>query len=498
MSENSFLKKFQGRTEQIGRGGLSEIMNNLHINVIDYIPKKKKVKIPKIKVDPFGHISSEISVEFNKNINYQPQTKNLSLSQKKISKEEEKKMINNKINKKLFFDKLKDNNDKDNKSTNISNNKFKLKNKNNLKNKEISNIYKNKTKEEPIKILKNLKYNININNKNNNKNKENNDIYQKMNKKNLNIENNNKLLKSKKRSNSIPLNIKFPLISQSPSSKKNIGKNILTNHSKSKGQERVNTYTPQSKNYFVNNTNSQIINSNIKSSLNKRINSKNDNFKNDNVNKQYNFPKIDKKYNKMTYIEKDNNIELYNKQKNLILNNIKNDFMMLNSIKNRANNNISKSQTFEEKNLYQYKNLQNNINTNNTPKNKKNSIYLMNTNNSTDIKKQNVININFSQDNNDFNNLKSRNIKSSENSQFKVKENNKPHTSFDTPLNIPKLKNKLDIIHEESEDDNKYLTDVKLNNSFENQENMNSLEILMKQRARFQTKIPNNSRFKLK
>ena len=122
----------------------------------------------------------------------------------------------------------------------------------------------------------------------------------------------------------------------------------------------------------------------------------------------------------------------------------------------------------------------------------------MNTNNSTYIKKQNDININFSQVNNDINNLKSRNIKSNESSEYKVKENNKPHASFDAPLNIPKLKNKLDIIHEESEDDNKYLTDVKLNNSFENQENMNSLEILMKQRARFQTKIPNNSRFKLK
>ena len=79
-----------------------------------------------------------------------------------------------------------------------------------------------------------------------------------------------------------------------------------------------------------------------------------------------------------------------------------------------------------------------------------------------------------------------------------MNEGKKPHTSFDYAQNVPKLKDKLDIIHEESEDDNKYITDVKFNNSFENQENLNSLEILMRQRANFQNKIPNNSRFKMK
>ena len=75
----------------------------------------------------------------------------------------------------------------------------------------------------------------------------------------------------------------------------------------------------------------------------------------------------------------------------------------------------------------------------------------------------------------------------------------KPHTSFDYPQNIPKIKNKLDIINEENEEDNnKYITDVKFNNSIDKKENLNSLEILMKQRAHFQNKIPDDSRFKIK
>ena len=36
MEKDSFLKKFKGRTEIIRRGGLIDIMNNVHINVNDY------------------------------------------------------------------------------------------------------------------------------------------------------------------------------------------------------------------------------------------------------------------------------------------------------------------------------------------------------------------------------------------------------------------------------------------------------------------------------
>ena len=43
MEVDSFLKKFQGRTEVIGRQRILGIMNNVHINVNDYqLPNKKQ------------------------------------------------------------------------------------------------------------------------------------------------------------------------------------------------------------------------------------------------------------------------------------------------------------------------------------------------------------------------------------------------------------------------------------------------------------------------
>ena len=52
MENDSFLKKFQGRTEVIGRGGLMDIMNNVHINVNDYQVKPKKLKSSVKKKNP--------------------------------------------------------------------------------------------------------------------------------------------------------------------------------------------------------------------------------------------------------------------------------------------------------------------------------------------------------------------------------------------------------------------------------------------------------------
>ena len=76
-------------------------------------------------------------------------------------------------------------------------------------------------------------------------------------------------------------------------------------------------------------------------------------------------------------------------------------------------------------------------------------------------------------------------------------EKKKPYTSFNIPP-MPKLKKKLDIINEEDENDCKYITDLNINNNFGNNEKLNTLEILMKQRLFFQSKIPDNSRFKIK
>ena len=485
MKDDSFLKKFEGRTEQIGRNGYADIMNNVHINIVDYIPKPKKIKKPKVKVDKYGHIKSEVIEEFNKNINFISQTKNISTSVKKNKKDEVEKINDNSI------------------KNNIANNIHKFNTKNNLENNKIK--VKEKEKERPIKLLKNIKFNI-INNNNeksnprliqssNIKNIGNNNINQKRISRQENNKNiNNNLITPKTRSNSIKLNLKLPKISPQQSSPKKNTNNILINKTNTKkpnkNHERTNTYTPTFNN--VEKSNLKIFKDNINASKNKRMNTENNNFKNYVIKKDYNFPKIEIKTNKSTNVENDKNIKIYNKQKDLILSNIKNDFLMLDSIKNRTNN-IAKSQILEEKNNYQLNNNKIYNYFNNKDSNKQSFDYSKKVNDSKDIKKQNDLNINLSrnyyQDN--MGDLNQKN-------NFGINDDNKPHTSFDTPKNIPKLKNKLDIIHEESEDDNKYITEVKFNNSFENYEKLNSLEILMKQRAHFQNKIPKDSRFKLK
>ena len=487
MKTDEFLKKFEGRTEQIGRNGYSDIMNNVHINIVDYIPKPKKVKIPKVKEDKYGHIKSEVSTEFNKNINFIPKTK---ISPKKNKTEEIEKIDNNII--------------KNNKNNNM--NRF------NIKNNISNNKSKSKEKEKPIKLLKNIKLNI-INRNDKRKNFgdlqfSNREDSSKNKKRVFSTENNkNKLIDSKKRSNSINLNRKLPIISHTPSSQKNpqninITNNLKKNHDKN--PKRVNTFTPNFNN-IINNVNQKISNNNLKNPYNKGANTENTNLKKYIIKREYYLPRIDKNANKMNYIENDKSIKLYNKQKNLILNNIKKDFLMLDSIKNKSNN-LSKSQKLEENNFYKNDNnmsLDNKINNynNNKKKNLNNySIdYLKNSNDYINKNNQNESNINNSRNlyQNDFNKYNDRIDSNNDFSSFKIEEK-KPHTSFDYPKKIPKLKNKLDIIDEENEEENKYITDVKFNNNFENKENLNSLEILMKQRAHFQNKMPNDSRFKIK
>ena len=489
MKTDAFLKKFEGRTEQIGRNGYSDIMNNVHINIVDYIPKPKKVKIPKIKEDKYGHIRSEVSSEFNKNINFIPKTK---ISPKKNKTEEIEKSDTNII--------------KNNKNNNNNMNRFNIKN-------NISN-YKNKSKEKekPIKLLKNIKLNIiNRNDKRNIlgdlqfSNREDNS---KNNKRIFSTENNNnKLIVSKKRSNSIKLNKKLPIISHTPSSQKNPHNiNIASNlkNKPNKNPKRANTFTPNFNN-IINNVNQKLNNDNLKRQYNKGVNTENTNLKKYIIKREYNLPRIDKNVNKMNYIENDKSIKLYNKQKNLILNNIKKDFLMLDSIKNKSNN-ISKSQKLEENNFYKNNNnmsLDNKINNYNKNKKKISNNYginyLMNPNDYKNKKNPNESNIPYSRNlyQKNFNKFNEKTDFHEDFNSFKIEEK-KPHTSFDYPKNIPKLKNKLDIIDEENEEENKYITDVKFNGSFENKENLNSLEILMKQRAHFQNKMPNDSRFKIK
>ena len=489
MKDNSFLKKFEGRTEQIGRNGYTGIMNNVHINIVDYIPKPKKVKKPKVKVDKYEHIKSSVIEEFNKNINFVSQTKSKSSLPKKNKKEKIEKINDNNII-------INYNGIKNNKS---NNNIHKFNKKNNFENSKIK--VKEKEKEKPIKLLKNIKYNISNNDKNNspiiqssnikNKNNNNNSIS----KKRINItennytNDNNELIQSKKRSNSIKLKFKLPKISPQmfSSPKKNMN-NLLINDSNVKkpkqNLERVNTFIPTYNNKEKSKIKIKIFNDNIKKSKNKRINTEAYNLKNYAIKKDYNFPKINSKSYQFTDVENDKSIKIYNKQKDLILNNIKNDFLMLDSIKNGGNN-LVKSQI--NSNKYLYKKINNYIN------NKDNNIQIFKYSNkkkdSKEIKRNDNLNnnlsINYNQDLNEY-------------KIFETNDEKIPHTSFDSPKHIPKLKKKLDIIHEESEDENKYITDVKFINNFEDREKLTSLEILMKQRAHFQNKIPKDSRFKLK
>jgi hypothetical protein len=380
----------------------------------------------------------------------------------------------------------------------------------NIKN-NISN-YKNKSKEKekPIKLLKNIKLNIiNRNDKRNIlgdlqfSNREDNS---KNNKRIFSTENNNnKLIVSKKRSNSIKLNKKLPIISHTPSSQKNPHNiNIASNlkNKPNKNPKRANTFTPNFNN-IINNVNQKLNNDNLKRQYNKGVNTENTNLKKYIIKREYNLPRIDKNVNKMNYIENDKSIKLYNKQKNLILNDIKKDFLMLDSIKNKSNN-ISKSQRLEENIFYNNNinmSLDNKINNyNNNKKNISNNYsldYFMNSNNYKYKTKKDESNIPYSSnlDQKNYNNYNERMNFNEDFSSLNIEEK-KPHTSFDYPKKIPKLKNKLDIIDEENEEENKYITDVKFTN--ENKENLNSLEILMKQRALFQNKIPNDSRFKIK
>ena len=485
MKEDSFLKKFKGRMQQIGKNGYSDILNNVHINIVDYIQKPKKVKKTKVKVEPYVNIKSEISEEFNKNKNFMPKTKNLSKSPQKNKIEE--------------TDKMNDNNVKSIRFNNI--NKF------NMKNSIENNKNKKKEKEKPIKLLKSIKFNI-INRNDNKKsleiqtsgNHEKRINKMRNNKKIINLENNDKLISSKKRSNSIKLNLKLPSISQSSKLERKNTNNLISknsNNNLNKSHDRVNTFTPKFINKITNNY-SKIFIENVKKPLNKRQNTENGNLKNYEVKKEFNLPKIDKNNNKKIKIENDKNAKIYNKEKDKILNSIKNDFLMLDSIKNRGNN-IDKNQMGSKKvnnnnNINQYKK---NINKKNQSTNNSNFDNLMDSNDSLDkeikIKKQNNLNKNLSRNNN------LENVYMNEVGSLGTSTEKKPHTSFDYPQNIPKIKNKLDIINEENEEDNnKYITDVKFNNSIDKKENLNSLEILMKQRAHFQNKIPNDSRFKIK
>ena len=551
MENDSFLKKFQGRTEVIGRGGLMDIMNNVHINVNDYQIKPKKLKSPvkkkKSLKDEYNYVRSEISEEFNKNKNFVPQMRSLSISVKSHE--------NNKNNE------LNDNNNKRNNSIKL-NNDIKQKNRNNKsleaskteKNKnnenKNNNIYKSekknrlighnkKQKEKPIKLFKySEENNIKQQKENIKKPEEMKNNFKNRQSPNKNKKNEIQIIEPKKKINKNKLNIQLPSIILDSSLPKNNSKNNLR-VKPNKSYDRANTFTPKLKNSIKqpNNLNKESEKNyqSLKEILGKIKNKKKD--KNENFqNNSLSLPKIG---NKMKINSPNKNIKEFSSRKNVniqnnynnILNNIKNDFLLLDSIKNRNNNYTERN--YQNNNLnYQINNTNdfNDINDQNINDYKKKRSYkspykinnyidndsnkeflynnisndynIMNNNNIYSINQLNNVNSNIVYSNNKNVNNNRYNSNDNDlkknNAYMEIRQKKKSYTSFDNPPIPQGLKNKLDIIHEEDEDDNKYITDFHINNNFENQRNLNSLEILMRQRKFYQNKIPNNSRFKIK
>ena len=575
MQNDSFLKKFQGRTELIGREGILGIMNNVHINVNDYKlkPKKQSNNIRKKSSSKNEYInhSTEISKEFNKNKSITPRLRNFSMSVKLpnnngIIKNNIKNNNNNNLK-----DSIKNNkNDKKNiyisqKELNNKNDKRRISNTINLNNSGIKNKileHKNKVEEKPIKLFKSfdqksLNKNITPNKKNNqslnykkispeiikrDKNKNTNNLNinqsQNINKNNLNY---NKLRTSK--------DIKLPKIVPLSAKHKNQNKNILyKNFNLDKSYDKLDSPTPDFKNNKRNKSyDTEKRGKSLKEALikNNMINKKEK--KNNSQENSFSLPKINSKEfnsnkNNNYFKIRINKKNINQNENNRVLNNIKNDFLLLDSIKNKKNNlynqnlnerkyinnNINNNSKIinkrdKIKNKFNYENnyennyLNNNINRINYENNNNNSYnidnnYEMNNinNNSYNInsmkdlsnynnnnKNNNNIYKQYNRNNNIYNNVNNNRNYYNNEPIFELNGVKKAHTSFDLPPLLPGLKEKLDIINEEDEEDNKYITDFNVKNSFSGG-NLNTLEILMKQRMDFQNKIPNNSRFKLK
>ena len=526
MDNNSFLKKFQGRTELIGKEGLLGVMNNVHINVNDYKyvqkPKKQiniRLQRPNLK-DQYNYISSEISREFNKNKNFIPQLKSAS-NRYSNNKENNKNSSNNSQNK------IKNKNEKNyNNNMNSPTKNNKKNNENNFPMENRINRHINKAMEKPIKLFKSFEQNIN-----NNPNKYQNQNYQveKPNKRpnqdlnrNIysNINNNRRNLSSKNREPIMKLNLKLPLIvSQSKRQENNINKNSKQNVNKR--YEKKNTFTPKIKNNILKNINfknnyteeSEERPKSLKKAIegkmgNNKKKNKHNTFQGVSLSNKIKLPKINDNRNNNTssknLLKKNNNTEIYttNPRNNDVLNNIKRDFKMLDSLKNHGK--IQKNKSFKEKNEHKNSmNINNNI-VNNQYKNRvsNNNNYNYNINNFNNNNNMNYLynsnnKIN-SRNNMNYYNEKRKVSKSFDDDQFYNDFNeNRVNTSFGRPQRLQDFNERLDIINEEEED--RFITNSQNNyfNDGNNRQSQNILEILMNQRRNYQNRLPNNSRFKL-
>ena len=539
MDNDLFLKKFQGRTETIGKEGLLGVMNNVHINVNDYKfnyihnqKTKKQAKQINLNVkkqnskDQYYYITSEISKEFNQNKNFIPQLKSsIKLSN---NKENNKNSYNNSPNK------IK-NKDDINGSNNIIPQKRNIKksNEKNLALENRINRHINKAIEKPIKLFNSLDQKIYNSPK---KYQSQNHLLEKPNKipnnelkkNSIVIEKNNirRNLSSRNKELNIKNNMKLPKIASQSKQQENYNTNNNYKSNINKYLEKKNTLNPKINNKIrdkFNFQNSEERPRSLKSAIKGKINdnknkNKHNTFQGESISNKIRLPKINlfrsNNTSSKNILKKNNNIKFLtpNINNNEALNNIKRDFMMLDSLKN--NGKILKSKAFKEKNsqsnninnfnkIVNNKNInrvsnsyENDINNyNNNLNNPYNDSYIINNLNNYDM--TNNMKYIYNSDNNLINSGNNINYYQFNNNEqfYDNHSENRANTSFERPQKLRGLNNRLDIINEEEED--RYITGFK-NNNFNDNQNFNSLEILMNQRRNYQNRLPTNSRFKIK
>lgn len=437
-------------------------MNNLHMNIIGYKkkPKDSGIRIKKKRTldNDYSYVTSVVKEEFNKNIDFVPQLKNLSTSMKLQNNDE-------------------------NKNNNLNINRMKINERNG--NNEIKNLRKiNKSMENPIKLFKfnksdeKEKYNK-INNKNNISIKlplissRKIESEKKYLNKNIKIIRNNSFEDKKNYTNNIGININ-DLLKQKSYNK--IQKISLRNN-RNNNQE-INSYSKDE--YIDNKTKLNENNKNKNISLSSRNILNQNNLKsNFEIEKAYN-DKLNKLQSDLDYIKKQikknqQNNNLFNLNNNIGNDNrADNDYPYINN-KNSRNQNYNKNLLKNS-----YKTNINNIN------NLKNSFNLnsINNNDNNAFENNKIINFNYY----DKTNGLSDNYKKDE--IFDSGQKEKRAFTSDKKQNLFELNNKLNVIYEE--------TEAKGNmNNYRQIDNKNFLEKIMEQRQFYQNKIPDDSIFKL-
>lgn len=463
MDNDLFLKKFQGRTEVVGKEGNLGLMNNLHMNIIGYKKKPKdnsgiRIKKKRTLDNDYSYVTSVVKEEFNKNIDFVPQLKNLSISMKLQNNDE------NKINK-LNINRIK----RDERNGN-----------NEIKNLRIIN----KSMENPIKLFKfkkndeREKYNK-INNNNlsiklpmiSSRKIESEKKYLN---KNIKIIRNNSIEDKKNYNNNNGININDSLKQKSFQKIQKISLRNNRNNNKA-----INSYSKDE--YIDNKTKLAEYNKNKNISLSSRnILNRNNLKSNFEIEKAYN-DKLNKLQSDLDYIKKQikrnkQNNNLFNQNNNIIENDNRanNDYDYMNNINNR-NQNYNKNSLKNS-----YKASINNIN------NLKNFFTINSINNNDNNAYENNKIIKFYDKNNRLNNYYKKD------EIFDSGQKEKRAFTSDKKQNLFGLNNKMDVIYEESETKAKDIM-----NNDRQIDNKNFLEKIMEQRQFYQNKIPDDSIFKL-